>query len=153
MQVVLWSLDPRGGKIKLKSFRIAVDEIKDSVPASIQSCDQVRPRHRALRRDAGSQTPERSLLGQPREIRHLALGHELGEQVRIEPVDAQDDQLPRPRRSAPPVLAGEKQAQTRGAQCQQAHQPKTFSEELGHYKYEMQARSAKLGLQNMVCKI
>jgi hypothetical protein len=41
------------------------------------------------------------------------------------------------------VLAGEKQAQARGAQSQQAHQPKTFSEELGHYKYEM---------QNLICK-
>jgi hypothetical protein len=32
------------------------------------------------------------------------------------------------------VLAGEKQAQTRGAQSQQANQAKTFSKGRGHYK-------------------
>src|SRR6266849_6670393 len=122
----------RRGKIKLKGFRIAVYEIKDSVPARIHARNQVRPRHRALWRDAGRQTPERSLLGQPGKVRHLALRHELREQVRIEPVDTEDDQLLRSNRSAPRVMAGEQQAQTRGAQSQQACQTKTFSEGRGH---------------------
>ena len=111
-----------------------MDEIKDSVPAGIHSRDQVRPCHRALRRDAGRQTAERSLLGQPREVRHLALRHELCEQVGVEPVNTEDDQFPRPNRSAPRVMAGEKQAQTRGAQSQQAYQTKTFSEGRSHCK-------------------
>src|SRR5208282_5877693 len=69
-KAVLGSCDLRGGKIKLKSFRITVDEIEDSVPARIQSRNQVRPRHRALRRDARRQAPERSLRLQPRKVRH-----------------------------------------------------------------------------------
>jgi hypothetical protein len=39
-------------KYKLKGLRIAVNEIEDSVPAGVHSRDQIRPRHRALRRDA-----------------------------------------------------------------------------------------------------
>src|SRR6202171_5148312 len=125
MKTMLGAFHSRGGEIKLKGFRIAVDEIKDAVPAGIHARNQVRPCHRALWRNAGRQTPERSLLGQPGEVRHLALRHELREQVRVEPVDAEDDQLPGLNRSAPRVMAGEKQAQTRGTQSQQAYQTKT----------------------------
>src|ERR1700682_876107 len=115
MKTMLGAFHSRGGEIKLKGFRIAVDEIKDAVPAGIHARNQVRPCHRALRRDAGRQTPERSLLGQPGEVRHLALRHELSEQVWVEPVNTEDNQLLRPSRSATRVPAGEKQTQARSA--------------------------------------
>ena len=111
-----------------------MDEIKDPMSARIHSRNQVRPRHRALWRDAGRQTPERSLLGQLSEVRHLALRHEPREQVRVEPVNTEDDQLPGRNRSAPRVTAREKQARTRGTQSQQAYQTKTFSEGCGHFE-------------------
>src|SRR5258708_8140467 len=114
MKTMLWAFYARRRKIKLKGFRIAVNEIKDSVPTGIHSRDQVRPCHRALRRDAGRQTPERSLLGQPGKVRHLALRHELREQVRVEPVYTEDDQPTGADRSDPRATARAKQAQTRG---------------------------------------
>ncbi len=124
----------RRRKIELKGFRIAVDEIKNSVSTGIHTRNQIRPRHRALRRNAGRQTPERSLRGQPREVRHLAFRHELSEQVGVEPVNPEDDELPGRNRPAPRGMAGEKQAQTRGTQSQQAYQTKTFSEGRSHCK-------------------
>jgi hypothetical protein len=120
MKTMLWAFYPRRGKIKLKGSWITVNEIKNSVPAGIHSRNQVRPRHRALRRNAGRQTPERSLFGQPGKVRHLALRHELREQVGIKPVNPENDQLPGRNRSAPRLMAGDKQAQRRCAQSQQA---------------------------------
>ena len=79
VKAVLRPFHPGRGKIKLKSLRIAVNKIEDSVSAGVHSRDQVRPRHRALRRDAAGQTPERSLFRQAGKIRHLALVHELRE--------------------------------------------------------------------------
>ena len=134
MKTVLGAFYSRRGKIKLKGFRVAVDEIKNSVPAGIHARNQVRPSHRALRWDAGRQTAERSLLGQTGEVRHLPLCHELREQVRVEPVNTEDDQLPGRNRSAPRVTAREKQARTRGTQSQQAQQTKTFSGGRGHFE-------------------
>ena len=87
-----------------------MNEIKNSVAAAIHSRDQVRPRHRTLRRDARGQTPERSLRCQAGEVWHLAIRHELGEQVRIEPIDAEDDDFSGPNRSPLRVLAGNEQA-------------------------------------------
>ncbi len=108
MKTMFWAFYARRRKVELKSLRIAVDEIEDSVPAGIHSRNQVRPRHRALRRDACRQPPERSLLGQPGKVRQFALRHELREQVGVEPVDTKDDQLPGANRSVPRVMAGEK---------------------------------------------
>src|SRR5258708_26639625 len=134
MKTMLWAFYARRRKIKLKGFRIAVNEIKDSVPTGIHSRDQVRPCHRALRRDAGRPTPERPPPAQPGKLRHIALRPELPEQVWIEPVNTKDDQLPGPNRSAPSTMAAGKEAQTRGAQSQQAYQTKTFSEGRSHCK-------------------
>ena len=97
-----------------------MNEIKDAVPARIHAGDQVRPCHRTLRRDAGSEQTERSFLYEGGEVRHLALGHERREQIRVEPVNTEDDQLPGANRPAARALAGEKQAHTRGAHSQQA---------------------------------
>jgi hypothetical protein len=121
-----------------------VDEIEDPVPARIHARDQVRPSHWALRRNAGRQAPERSLRGQPGKVRHLALGHEPREQIRVKPVYTEDDQLSGANRSSPSALAGEKQAQTHGAHSQQAQQTKTFSDGRGHYKYDLQVRSSNM---------
>ena len=70
-----------------------MDEIKDAVPACIHAGDQVRPGHRTLRRNAGGEQAERSLLRQGGKIRHPALGHELFQQLRIHAVDAENDDL------------------------------------------------------------
>lgn len=92
-----------------------MNEIKDSMAAGIHARDQVRPRHRTLRRYAGRQMAERALFGQAGEVWHLALGHELCEQVGVEAVDAQDDHFSGGKGPATGVLAGEQQAQPRGA--------------------------------------
>ena len=107
-----------------------MDKIKDPVPASIHSSNQVRPRHRTLWRNARGQPFKRPLLRQSGEIRHLAVGHEFGKQVGIEPVDAQNNHLPRRSCPVPRPLAGDKQGQAPGNQGQQAHEPNAFSQ--GH---------------------
>lgn len=70
-----------------------MNEIEDSVPSCIHSCDEIRPRDRALRWNAGGQLTKRSLLDQLRKIRHLAGAHELPEQLRVHAVDTKDDDL------------------------------------------------------------
>src|ERR1700733_2455823 len=115
MKAMFRPFNLRCRKIKLKSLRIAMNEIKDSVSARIHSSDQVRPRHRTLRRNAGRQTTERSLLGQPRKVRHLALGHKLRKQVRIKPINAEDDHLLRRKRATMSALARRQEAQPRSA--------------------------------------
>jgi hypothetical protein len=107
-----------------------MDEIEDPVPASIHARDQVRPRHRTLWRNARDQPLEGPLLRQSRKVRHLAVCHELGKQVGIEPIDTQNDHFAGRSGPAPRPLAGDKQGQASGAQGQQAHEPNTFSQ--GH---------------------
>jgi len=63
------------------------------VAPGIHAGNQVRPCHRTLWRNAGGQQPEGSLLGEGRKVRHLALGHELLQKLRVHAVDAQDDEL------------------------------------------------------------
>jgi hypothetical protein len=121
MKAALRAFNFRSREIKVKGLRIAVDKIKDTVSAGVHSRDQVRPRDRTLRWDAAGQTPERSLLRQAGKIRHLALRHELREQIRIEAVNPQDYHLPGADCSAPRTSAGNKETETRGAQSQQAH--------------------------------
>ena len=70
-----------------------MDEVKDAMPARVHACDQVRPCHRTLRRNAGGKQPERSLLNQGGEVRHFALGHECLQQLRIHAVDPENDEL------------------------------------------------------------
>jgi len=64
------AFDFRGRKIQLESFRVAVNKIENPWPPAF--IPVIRFDHpRALRRDAGRQTPKRSLRGQPREVRIL----------------------------------------------------------------------------------
>ena len=70
-----------------------MDEVKDAVPPGIHARDQVRPGHRTLRRNAGGEQTERSLPHQGGEIRHLALGHELLQQLWVHAVNAKNDEL------------------------------------------------------------
>ena len=93
MNPVLRRLYSRSGKIWLQSLGIAMDEIEDAVPAGVHAGNQVRPGHRTLRRNAGGQQPERSLLSEGRKVRHLALGHELFQKLRVHAVDAENDEL------------------------------------------------------------
>ncbi len=56
-----------------------MDEIKNAVPAGIHASNQIRPRHRTLRRNAGGQFAEISLRRQFGEVRHLAFAHKLAQ--------------------------------------------------------------------------
>src|SRR6266536_947027 len=71
MNCVLGTFNARGGKIELHRLWIAVNKIKDAVPAGIHTRDQVRPGHWTLRWNAGCELTERSLLHQFGKIRHL----------------------------------------------------------------------------------
>ena len=97
LEAVLRAFDLRGGKIKLKSFRVAVDEIEDAMATGIHARDQVRPGYGALRRDTGSEAPERAFGCEAGKVRHLAIGHKFREQVRVKAVDAENDHLLRTR--------------------------------------------------------
>ena len=66
LKTVLRPFDLRRRKIKLKILRVAMDEIEDPMAAGIHSRNQVRPGHRALRRNAGRQAAERSLAAASR---------------------------------------------------------------------------------------
>src|SRR5579862_1436521 len=93
MNSALRRLHPRGGKIRLQRLGIAVNEIKDAVPAGVHACDQVRPSDGALRRNAGGEETERSMLRESGKVRHLALGHEFLQQLRIHAVNPKNDEL------------------------------------------------------------
>ena len=94
MNSALRRLDSRRGKIWLQRVGIAMNKIKDAMPARIHARDQVGPRHRALGRNAGGEQTKRPLLGQDRKVRHLAFGHELLQKLRVHAVDAENDDLP-----------------------------------------------------------
>ena len=70
-----------------------MNEIKNAVSACIHARDQIRPGHRTLRRNTGGEQAKRSLLGQYGEVRHLALGHELFQQLRVHAVNAENNEL------------------------------------------------------------
>jgi len=70
-----------------------MDEIKDAMSARVHAGDQVRPRHRTLWRNAGSEQTERSLLHQGGKVRHFSLGHKLFQQLRVHAVNAENDDL------------------------------------------------------------
>jgi len=108
-----------------------MNEIEDTVAASIQAGDEIGPCYRALRRNTGGQAAERSLLGQAREVRHLPFRHELGEQVGIEAVYAEDNYLLRIGSSLN-AAAREKRERTRHAEREQADEPNPFSYRHNH---------------------
>src|ERR1700682_5925131 len=70
-----------------------MDELEDTVPPSVHAGNEVRPRHRTLRRNAGGQKTERSLLDQGGKVRHLALGHKSFQQLWVHAVNAKNDDL------------------------------------------------------------
>ena len=70
-----------------------MNEIEDAVASGIHSGNQVRPRHRALRRNARRKLAERSLLHELGKIRHFAFLDESLQQMRIHAIDAEDDHL------------------------------------------------------------
>ena len=76
MNRVLWPLDFGGREIKAQRFWIAMDEVEDSVSTGVHARDEIRPRHRTLRRDAGGEWAEIALSLELREVGHFALAHE-----------------------------------------------------------------------------
>jgi hypothetical protein len=70
-----------------------MDKIENSMSPGIHAGDEVRPSHRTLRRNARRQMLVRSLLRQLGEVRHLPRLHEAVQQLRIHPVDPEDDEL------------------------------------------------------------
>src|SRR5205085_10911763 len=88
-----WWLHTRRRKVRLHRLRIAVNEIKNSVSACTHSGDQIRPSHWTLRRNAGGKRAERSLLGQCREVRHFALRNILLQKLRVQAINAEDDEF------------------------------------------------------------
>ena len=115
MDPVFRWLYPRCGEIRLQRVRIAMNEIKDAVSAGIHARDQVGPRYRTLRWNTGREQAKRSLLAQDGKVRHLALSHELFQELRIHPVNAEDDEF----LVALPLLAlARKQKRNRSAQQQ-----------------------------------
>src|ERR1035438_1287168 len=125
MKTMFGPFDLRGGKIKLKSFGIAVNEIEDAMPAGIHAGDQIGPRHGALWRNARRQTAERTLSGEPGEVGHLAFRHELRQQIGVEAVHSKNNHLFGAHRSATGVLAREKETQPRGTRPEQADRKST----------------------------
>ena len=89
---VLRSFDLGRREVETQSLRIAMNEIKNPVTAGVHPGDQIRPRHGALRRDAGGEFPKVALRCQLREVGHLALTHELAQELRVHAIDAQDNQ-------------------------------------------------------------
>ncbi len=93
VNAMLWRFHARSRKIGLQRFGVAMDEIKNAMPACVHAGDQVRPGDRALWWNAGGEQAKRPLSCQCRKIRHPALGHVLLQQLRVHPVNAQNDEL------------------------------------------------------------
>lgn len=70
-----------------------MNEVKNSVPAGVHPSYQIRPRHGALWGNTGSERAERSRLGQRRKVRHLALCHVLFQELRVHPINPQNDEF------------------------------------------------------------
>jgi hypothetical protein len=90
---VFRSFNSRRREIRLHRLRIAMNEVEDAVPPGVHSRDQVRPRDRALRRNARRKQTERPLLCQPGEVAHLPLLDKLLQELRIHAINTEDDQL------------------------------------------------------------
>jgi hypothetical protein len=72
------------------------------------------------------------LLLQSCEVRHFPVGYELCEQIRIKPINPEDDHFSGCDRSATRAATGAKQQERCGTGSEQAQQDETFSETRGH---------------------
>ena len=71
-------------------LRIPLDEVEDPVPRRRRAGRERRPRHRRLRRVRRGERPEVAAPSQRAQLRQLALVHPTREQLRIDPVEAED---------------------------------------------------------------
>src|SRR4029079_2191233 len=80
---------------EIRQVRIGVadEEVVDVVLAGVDAGGEGRPRGRRLRRVRRLQGREPALLRQRADVRQLAFGHPLLEQVRVHAVETEDDQL------------------------------------------------------------
>ena len=69
-----------------------MNEIEDAVAPGIHARNQIRPGDRTLRRDTRGEWPEVSRGGELGKVGHLALAHELLQELRIHSIDAQNDE-------------------------------------------------------------
>lgn len=69
-----------------------MNKIEDSVTTGVHSCNEVGPRHRALRWNAGRERPKISPGLEPGEVGHLAFAHEAMQKLGIHAIDAENDQ-------------------------------------------------------------
>ena len=122
---VLRCFHSRSREIKLKGFRITMDEIENPVPSGVHASDQVRPRDRTLRRDAGAEFSEGALFSQAGEVWHLPFLHEFSEELRVHAVDAKDNQFLTAARVGASALAG-RQQEGADTQHQDNRQPDSF---------------------------
>ena len=106
-----------------------MDEIENPMPSGVHASDQVRPRDRTLRRDAGAEFFEGTLFSETGEVWHLPFLHEFSEKLRIHAVDAKDNKFFPAARVGPTALAGRQQKQT-GARHRDNRQPESFFQTL-----------------------
>src|SRR5262249_52335959 len=92
METVFRTLDSRSREVKLQCLRVTMDEIEDAVPAGIHPCNQVGPCDRTLGGNTRCKLAERPLCGQLREVRRLALAHELAQELRVHAIDTENDE-------------------------------------------------------------
>ena len=79
------------GQARQVGAAVAVEEVEDVVPPGVGAGREGRPRDRGDRREGGAQTPVAAPLGEPAEVRQLALGdHPLGDPG-ILAVEAEED--------------------------------------------------------------
>jgi len=71
-----------------------VNEIEDTVPAGILPGNEIRPRHRRLRRGRGAEDLKIAFGHQPSEGGQHTFVHEPLQQERVHPVQAEADDLP-----------------------------------------------------------
>ena len=134
--------------------RIAVDEVEDAVAAGVHAGDEVRPRHRALRRHRGL---ERRELTGPLHARHVgqpALVDQVACEPVVEAVEAEHDDAP-VGRSVTATRQGENQVgeqrdcslQTAQTSCAPTSMPEAGSH--ATFRFGSAAGSPNSGLPSM----
>jgi hypothetical protein len=79
-------------KSRRVGFRVAAQEIEDTVMAGMFPGGEIRPGHGGLRRIAGAELLVVAVGGQPAEVRQLAFGHPALGQDRVHAVETEHDQ-------------------------------------------------------------
>lgn len=81
------------GKIRLHRLGVTVDEVKDAMTAGIHAGNDVRPGHRALRRNTATEFTETAVTLQLLEVGHAPILHVPTQELGVEAIDPQHDNL------------------------------------------------------------